>query len=497
MGTRPCCQRTPTLGKPAQLALRPHQPVSVFHQRSKAGTHPRVALEERILPVPTAVAAVASTGFYLQPGGCCSAKLAATLQKGVRAGLPFHPAFRPRNSRILSSSSSSSSSSSESSDNNYKSPAAAHDGGRGRGGRAGRGGSRSQAGGRQGPDEGWVGSGSGRGSGGQGGWGAGRGGGRGGGGRGRGRSSGVGGRGRGRMGGGDAGDSPLSNIKDKGFAELQQLVQQYGGSMKQGDAVAIVSRLKFVPASLKQKVLLLKQLLQLLEPQLQQLQSRGLAEVMLTCSKLGYGDAGLYHIWPGLYTTYLWFFVSKLQQADGRTLSNTIYATATAPNGMTRQQCWPVVEQQLLPAFIKAVADGQASPQAISNVVWGIATLGEKLSRLQLQELVKCLLTQLGAAKPQEIANSIWGVATMGQQLPDQQVQLLVAGLVNKLDVVKPQAIANTVWGVATMEQRVSAEQLQPLLKQLVQMLVTAKPMDISHTVWGIATMGQQLPAEQ
>ena len=485
LGTRPCCQRAPTF-RPAQLALHPHQPVSVFHQGSRAGTHPRVAFEERILPVPTAVAAVASTGFHLQPGGGGSAKLAATLQKGVRANLPFHPAFRPRISRILSSSSSSS----ESSDNSYKSPAAAHDGGRGRGGRAGRGGSRSQAGGRQGRDEGWVASGSGRGTGGQGGWGAGRGGGRGGGGRGRGRGGGGGGRGRGRMGGGDAGDSLFSTIKDMGFAELQQLVQQYGGSMKQNNFLAVVSRLKSVPASsLEQKVAFLKQFLQMLEPQLQQLQPRGLAEIISTCSKLGYGDAGL-------YSSCLGVFVSKLQQADARILANAVYATATAPNsGRTRQQCWPVVEQQLLPAFVKAVAD--AAPQAISNVVWGIAKLGEKLSRLQLQELVKCLLTQLNAAKPQEIANFIWGVATMGQQLPDHQVQLLVAGLIQKLDAAKPQDIANTIWGVATMGQQLPDHQVQPLMARFANKLGAAKPQELANTIWGVATMGQQLPDQQ
>ena len=272
----PHCQRAPPLGRPlVQRALRSHQPV--FHQQITAGSQRHVAVEGRSHPVATAATA-ASKGFHLQPGGWCSAKLAATLQKGSRAGLPLYPSFRPRKDLVLRNSSDDSSSSSS-----YKrSPAAAHDGARGRGGRAGRGGSMSHAGGRQGRDEGWVGSGSGGGDGGQGRWGASRGGGRGGGGgRGRGRGGGGGGRGRGRMGGGDAGDSPFSNIRDKGFAELQQ----YGGSMTQGDLIAIVSRLKSVPAaSLEQKVILLKQLLQLLEPQLQQFQPRALGEVMLTCS---------------------------------------------------------------------------------------------------------------------------------------------------------------------------------------------------------------------
>ena len=261
--------------------------------------------------------------------------------------------------------------------------------------------------------------------------------------------------------------------------------------MKQGDLIAIVSRLKSVPAALEQKVILLKQLLQLLQPQMQQFQPRGLAEVMLTCSKLGYGDAGL-------YSTCLGAFVSKLQQADARTLSNTVYATATAPgSARTRQQSWPVVERQLLPAFMKVVADGQAKPQEMSNVVWGIANLGEKLSCLQLQEMTSRLLAVLGTAEPQAIANTIWGVATMGQQLPEQQVQLLVAGLVSKLVAASPQNIANTIWGVATMGQQLPDQQVQLLVAGLVSKLVAASPQNIANTIWGVATMGQQLPDQQ
>ena len=146
---------------------------------------------------------------------------------------------------------------------------------------------------------------------------------------------------------------------------------------------------------------------------------------------------------------------------------------------------------------MKAVADGQAAPQAISNVVWGVANVGETLSGFQLQQLVDQLLAMLDAADSQHIANTIYGVAIMGQQLPDQQVQLLLAGLVNKLDAANPQGIANTIWGVAAMGQQLPHQQVQLLLAGLVNKLDAANPQGIANTNWGVAAMGQQLPDQQ
>ena len=288
---------------------------------------------------------------------------------------------------------------------------------------------------------------------------------------------------------GGAGGSPFSNIRDKSFADLQQLLQQYGGSIKRGDLLAMFSRLKSVPeADAKQKVALLQHLLQLLEPQLQQCQPRGLGEVMLTCSKLGYGETQL-------YSSCLEVVVSKLQQADAQVLANIVYAIATAPTDMTRRQCWPVVKQQLLPAFTEAVADGQAAPQGISNVLWGVATMGQQLPAEQLQLLLIGFVRVVGEAAPQGIANVILAAAKMQQQVPAGQLQKLVEALADKLHSADPQAITNTMWGVARLRPQpfFPSPLLKPKAKQAILRLLPAMvPQGLANMAWACGMLGYQ-----
>ena len=284
--------------------------------------------------------------------------------------------------------------------------------------------------------------------------------------------------------------APYIVFREKSFVELQQLLQQYGSRMKWVQLTAMMSRLKSVQGGVPEKVALLKQLLELLEPQLHHCQPRGLGEVMLTCSKLGYGG-------DQLYNRCLGFFVSKLRQADARTLANVVYAVATAQHDSTRQQCWPVLEEQLLPAFIKAVTQGEGQPQNIANVVWGVAAMGQQLPAQQVQLLVGGLVAKLEAANPQHVANVLWAVAAMGGVVPAEQLQQLLKGVFSTLVTANPQEIANLLWGVAKMQQQVPADQLQRLLTELAGKLARAKPQEISNAVWGVAKMGQQVPAKQ
>jgi hypothetical protein len=283
---------------------------------------------------------------------------------------------------------------------------------------------------------------------------------------------------------GGSSDSAFSNIKDKSFPELHLLVQQSGATMKLRDLLASISRLKSVPgASARQKVALLKQSLQLVKPQLQQCQPRGLAEIMLTCSQLGYGPASL-------YDTCLDAFLSKLHQADARRLANVVYALAKAPDASSKQQWGVTVQQQLLPGFIEKV--GTATPQNIANVIWGVATMGQQLPAEQLQQLLAEFEGKLGPATPQNIANVVWGVATMGQQLPAEQLQEFLAKFEGKLGPATPQNIANVVWGLATMGQQVSGQRAQQLVGALAAKLCSSSPQAVANTMWGVARLQPQ-----
>jgi hypothetical protein len=273
------------------------------------------------------------------------------------------------------------------------------------------------------------------------------------------------------------------------FSELQALVQQLGSNLELRTLLAAISKLESAPdASRLQKIDLLKELLQLVEPQLQQCQPRGLGEVMRVCGKLGYGPARLYNI-------CLDAFVSKRHEADAQALANVVCAVAKAPDHSIKQQWGPIVQQQLLPRFIGC--PGTTSPQEVAMMIWGVATMRLQLPAEQLQQLLAEFIDLQGTSTTKNIANVIWGVATMGQQVPAEQLKELLSGFISKLSTAAPQGIANVIWGVAKIEQQVSAEQLQHLLAGFIGNLDTAKAQEIANVIYGMAVMGQQVPAEQ
>jgi hypothetical protein len=274
-------------------------------------------------------------------------------------------------------------------------------------------------------------------------------------------------------------------MKTKNFSDLQALVQEDGSKLELRPLLAVISRLKSVPASSpRQKLDLLKELLQLVEPQLQQCQPRGLGEVMLACAQLGYVPASLYN-------SCLHAFVSKRHRADSQALANVVYAVAKAPDDSIKKQWGPIVQQQLLPGYIGKL--GTDTPQGIANVIWGVATIGQQLHAEQLQQLLAGFIGKLGTASPQDISMAIWGVATMGQQLPAEQLQQLVRALAAKLPSADPQNVANTMWGVARLQPQpfFPAPLLEIKAKQAIIRMVPAMiPQAVSNIAWACGVLG-------
>ena len=294
---------------------------------------------------------------------------------------------------------------------------------------------------------------------------------------------------RGRGDGEEYDASPFSGIRYKSFAELVQLAEQYGSSMYQGDLVAMFSRLKVVPgASKQQKLSLLQQLLQLLQPQLQQVSPRGLSEVLLACSKLGCSRATLYE-------SAIQVCCSKVEEADARTLSNAIYAVATAADSTTQQHCWPFIEQHLLPAFLHLL--DKANVYDICNTVWSLGAMGQQLPTASIQLLVGELLVKLDGATARSVANTIHGVAKLGQCIPPEQLEPLLLCVVQRLDTASTQNIGNLLWGVAKMSGQVPPAVFGQIVDALIADLSAAIPQAITNTLWAAATMGQPLHPQQ
>jgi uncharacterized protein YneF (UPF0154 family) len=134
------------------------------------------------------------------------------------------------------------------------------------------------------------------------------------------------------------------------------------------------------------------------------------------------------------------------------------------------------LEQQVLTPQLVA----QCGACALANIIHASAHLR---AASVIASLLPVFMGQLQEADPQNVASTLWAVATMGQRVTEQQLQQLVAALVSKLEHANPQDVANTLWAVATMGQRVTEQQLQQLVAALVSKLEQANPQDVANTL--------------
>ena len=281
----------------------------------------------------------------------------------------------------------------------------------------------------------------------------------------------------------------LQSIRKKNVKQLQDLVQQHQQRIPLPDLIPIISRLKRAPgAPAATKRTLLQQLYQLLHPQLHLCTPRHLSEVLLTCSELGLPPPPSPSLSP--YSSCLSALLPQLQQADTRCLSNAIYAIAKAP-ATSRGQCWPHVEQQLLPAFLSKAAD--ANTQDVANLIWAVASVGQQLPRGALQQLLAVLRNQVATATTQEIANSLWAVAKLGQHVPEKLLQGLLEGLTAKLPEGDSQHISIALWAAASLHPQpllptslLTTEAVRVTVSKLPVML----PQGLGNIAWACGTLG-------
>eukprot|EP00879_Flechtneria_rotunda_P017924 GHRR01018786.1.p1 GENE.GHRR01018786.1~~GHRR01018786.1.p1 ORF type:complete len:598 (+),score=167.33 GHRR01018786.1:344-2137(+) len=185
-------------------------------------------------------------------------------------------------------------------------------------------------------------------------------------------------------------------------------------------------------------------------------------------------------------------FTQNTAHADARILSNAIYAVATCHSATVRQECMPLLEDTLLPAFHTAASEAQ--PQSVSNTMYAAAVMGLSLDMHKL-------LTQLPedfwqASKTQEIGNTLWAIAATGQQIPAKIMQQLLDAFMPNLAEAKAQHISNSIYAFAVAQHQIPSEQLGQLLTQLAH-ITPSNAQSISNALWGVAKMGVQLTQRQ
>ena len=143
------------------------------------------------------------------------------------------------------------------------------------------------------------------------------------------------------------------------------------------------------------------------------------------------------------------------------------------------------------PGFARGVS------RAVSNLLWGVAKLGETMRDWYLEQLVTKLLSCRPHAKAVDIAATIWAVGKMGQSLPQPALRLLLAELCRQALYPAPAALSDALWGVANLGRSLPPQQLQLLLQQFLNKLDYAGPKEIADLLWAVATIRGTVAADR
>ena len=91
--------------------------------------------------------------------------------------------------------------------------------------------------------------------------------------------------------------------------------------------------------------------------------------------------------------------------------------------------------------------------QAWSNLLWALATLQENGVDLGSSSNVSAIVAagaaamgqRISTASPQALANTLWALATLGWHRDDSTLTKLVTAMVQRISSAKPQDLSNTV----------------------------------------------------
>jgi hypothetical protein len=148
---------------------------------------------------------------------------------------------------------------------------------------------------------------------------------------------------------------------------------------------------------------------------------------------------------------------------------------------------------------------GAATPQAISNAVYGCALAGHMEGMPQLLDSV-CQQPQVMArADPQAWSNTLWAAAKLGCVQQGSVLLTKLAGQLHVLTQAGPQSWSNTMWAAATMYESAAGQDQQGVLARQLQhsgqllmgaflkhckVFDKASPQQWSNTLWAAARLG-------
>lgn len=167
---------------------------------------------------------------------------------------------------------------------------------------------------------------------------------------------------------------------------------------------------------------------------------------------------------------------------SSREVSSIIYSILRKCPAVVREQYQQAVLQDILPAFLQRLPS--AAPQAVSNVLYAVASSGQQLHPQHVQQFIKRLVDTAGVASPQAISNSLWAVATMQQRIADLHVHYLVGALIAKAMYAKPHEISAVLWALVMLRLRLPEHQLVQLQDALCSKMTEAPLPAVVMAVW-------------
>ncbi|KAJ1488554.1 hypothetical protein T484DRAFT_1782771 [Baffinella frigidus] len=182
-----------------------------------------------------------------------------------------------------------------------------------------------------------------------------------------------------------------------------------------------------------------------------------------------------------------------LDQMGAREIANVHHSMARLHD--SRRMLAPNYERALLLEAMQRRATataGEFIPQAVSNVLWALATMGERADRELLEAMQTRAKETAGEFKPQEVANLMWALATMGEK-PDRE---LLEAMQNRATATAgefiPQTVSNLLWSLATMGEKADRGLLEAMQRRAKETAGEFKPQEVANSLWALATMGER-----
>jgi len=134
---------------------------------------------------------------------------------------------------------------------------------------------------------------------------------------------------------------------------------------------------------------------------------------------------------------------------------------------------------------------GNFKPQEVANVLWALATMGQKADRGLLEAIQGRATATAGDFKPQEVANVLWALATMGESADRGLLEAIQGQATATAKDFKPQEVSNMLWALAVMGESVDRGLLEAMQRQATATAGSFKPQGVANVLWALAMMGE------